>query len=61
MTAMFEPVTAGIEVTLINKHILKRFDPFVFRYKHCCAEEEDDCVSSSSTSVVSDACHAHRL
>ncbi len=61
VTAIFEPIPAGIAVAIFNRHILKRFGPVGSCYTHCCEKDDDDCVSSSSTSVVSDACNVHRF
>ena len=57
MTSLLEPVAAGIAVSIFNKYIINKLDPFGWCYNHCCEKEEELCVSSSSTSVTNGACH----
>ncbi len=60
--SFFEPIGAGIAVAIFNNYILNKLDPLAYCYALCCHKEgEEDCVSSSSTSVVSDDCHAHHF
>ncbi len=58
MTAIIEPIFAGVVVALFNRYILCKIDPFASCSAPCVkADDDDECTSSANTSVTAEAGH----